>query len=318
MRRLGALEALGRGISNVRGNPELVAVGVGGSLAVLALVVLALIPWLGADAGDLASLLRVVSGQGGIGDLPALASQSWSIVADLWGFVLALSVALTIGSVVYCWYFGGTLGVLHAGDAQAPPGGGRSGELYRTWSTRLFAAEAGRLVWRVLWFYSLWLLAVLGVLTLFAGGFALAAFVGATAGGVAGLAVGCGAALPLLFALFAVLGAMSLGQVELVPANATVRSASRDGWRVLGRRLGAVITLFVLLFATAIALGLVEGGVGLAIAAGLAGRPALATAAQVALFGVQLLLSTLLNLVFAAAFVALARSERRPAADAAA
>jgi hypothetical protein len=311
MKRLGALDALGRGIANVRGNLELVGVAAGGTILLAGVVLLSLIPWLGLGEAELAGLFRVATGQGQPADLYSLARQTWAIVSNLWGFLLALSIGLTVASIVYSWYYGGILGVLYAGDAQAPPGPRRAPELFRTWSPRFFAGEASRLLWRVLGFYSLWLAVGLGAMALLVGAMALAMAVGGTAGGVAGLAVGCGAALPLLFVFFAALGAMSLGQVELVPPASGVRAASRAGTRLLGRRLLATVSLFVLLFTAALALGLVEAGVGLVVVAAFAGAPAVAAAAQVVLFILQVMVSTLLNLVFAGAFVALVRSERR-------
>lgn len=318
MKRLGALEALGRGISNVRGNLELVGVWAAGSLLTLVVVLLALVPFLGLGGDQLASVASLVTGRASAGDIPSLMSLTTTLLSDLWGLVLALTVGLTIGSIVFSWYLGGILGVLVAGDAQAPPGSGRGGELFRTWSWRFFLGEASRLVWRVLFFYSLWLLFVLVALLLFVLLFAAAAMLSGTAGWGAALALGCGGALPLFFLLFAVLGAMTLGQVELVPPESGVRKASETGVALLGRRLGAAVALFALFFLTSMAVGMVEAGLGFVFSAKLGARGVAFGLAQGALFAVQLMISALLNLVLAATFVALARSESRLAAEAAA
>lgn len=318
MKRLAALEALGRGISNVRGNFEVVGVAAAGTILLLGVVVLTLVPWLGASQDGVGGLFRLAMGQGRVADLPSLFVSSWTLVKDSWGLVLALAFGLTVASVVYCWYYGGILGVLYAGDAQAPPGPRRGAELFRTWSPRLFAAESTRLVWRVLGFFTLWLTAFAGVLCLLVFVPLVAAGVGGSSGVAAGVALGCGMALPLLFVFFALLGASCFGQVELVPPQSGVKEASRAGLRLLGRRLPATVALLVLLFVAAGALGAVDAGIGWAVGEALAGAPAAAMAAQVALFVAQALLSALLNLVMVAAFVALARSEQRLAADAAA
>jgi hypothetical protein len=316
VKRLGALEALGRGIANVRGNLEVVGVAAAGTIVLTGLVVLSLVPWLGLGEAELGGLFRLVLGQGEVADFAAVGRQAWTIVANLWGFLLAISIGLTVASVVYCWYFGGILGVLVAGEAQSPPGARRAPELFRTWSPRFFAGEAARLVWRLLGFYSLWLLLLTGVLALTALAIGLAAKLAGVDAGLAGLAVGCGASLPLIFLFLAALGAMSLGQIDLVAPESGVLAASRAGTRLLAQRLGAAVALFVLLIAAAMALGIFEAGLGLALTAALAGSPAAALAAQIVLFVVQVMLSTLLNLVFAAAFVALVRGERRPPAAA--
>ena len=318
MKRLGALEALGRGIANVRGNLELVGVSAGGSLVVLAVVLLTLVPAFGLGGDELASLLGLTSGEASPGDLATLLSRSWAVVTNLWSVVLALGIGMTLGSLVFSWYFGGVLAVLVAGEAQAPPGGGRGGELFRTWSWRFFLGEATRLVWRVLFFYSLWLLFVLFAVLLLGALIVLAVVVGSRAGAGTGFALGCGGALPLTFLLFAVLGAMHLGQVQLVAPASGVGAATRAGVALLGRRLAAVVALFALFFATSLAIGLAEAGAGLALSGALAGQPLAHGVAQGLLLVVQLMVSAFLNLLLVASFVALARSERRLEPEAAA
>jgi len=309
--RLGALEALGRGIANVRGNLETAGVAAAGTLVLTGVVLLALVPWLGLDGDGLSSLFRLTAGHGQPADLAALGRQSWALMSNLWGFVLALSLATTVAFFAYCWYFAGILGVLYAGDAQAPPGPGRAPELFRTWSFRFFAGEASRLGWRLVWFYSLWSLILFAVTTLFVAGVVVAAALAGDAGGVAALAVGCGVLLPFLFAVFVMIGAMSLGQADLVAPESGVLAATRTGMRLTGRRLPAVAALFVLFFVVALAVGLLEAGVGVLVGRVLVGSPAAAVAAQLVLFVAQVLLSALLNLALAGACVALVRSERR-------
>lgn len=318
MRRLSALEALGRGLANVRGNLELVGVSAGGSLIVLALVFLTLIPVLGVGGEEIASFFALSTGQATPGDYAALLERAWATISGLWSVILALSVGLTLGSIVYSWVVGGLLAVLVAGEAQAPPGSGRGGELFRTWSWRLFSGEATRLVWRVLLFFSLWLLVVLAVVALFGALLVAAAAIGGSRGIVSGLALGCGGALPLGFLLFAVLGAMSLGQVELVPPASGVLQATRAGVTLLGRRLAAAVALFVLFFFASFAIGTVEAGVGLGLLGSLAGRPWALGTAQTVLLVVQWMISAFLNLVLVASFVALVRGERSVTPEAAA
>jgi len=309
---LAALEALGRGISNVRGNVELVGVSAAGSLTVIAVVVLTLIPWLGLGGDDLRSLLNVVLGQGGAGDVATLGARSWQVLSHLWQFLLAFTIGSTIASFVFAWYFGGVLGVLVAGDAQAPPGPGRSHELFRTWSRRFFVGESNRLTMRVLLYYSVCLSLLLGVMLVF--GLVVGLGVSLAGAGTAALAIGCGAALPFFFAFFATALAISIGQVTLVPAEGglwpVVRDAVRSGYVLLGRRLGAALGLYVLLLCASFAIALVEGGASLFLSVALRTHETARLVFQGALFFVELMVGAYLNLVLAAALVALVRAER--------
>jgi hypothetical protein len=313
--RLTALDALGRGIANVRGNLEVVLASAAGSIAVLAVVVLSLVPWLGSGAGEL--VRRFTAAGADVPDPAAIFGRSLAAVSDLWGLILAVGVGLTAASVVYAWYFGGLLGVLAAGDAQAPPGTGRGSELFRTWSLRFFFGEASRLVWRVLLFYSLVLAILLVVLVGFVVLIGAVAATAASSGSSIALLLGCGGLLPLTFAFFVVAAALSLGQVVLVRPSSSVLAATRTGFSLVGRRLGAVLALYALLIVASIVVGVLEMAAGFLAGLLFVGVPALATGAQIALFVVQLLVGALINLVFVAAFVALVRGEQALAADAA-
>jgi len=314
-RRLAALEALGRGIANVRANLELVGVSAGGSLAVIAVVVLTMVPWIGLTREELGSVVGVAGGSGGLGDLAAIGSLGWRIASDLWQFLLALTVGLTLASILFSWYFGGLLGVLVAADAQAPPGPGRSHELFRTWSWRFFVGESGRLTLRVLYFYTICLTLLLVAIALFVAvvGLAVALFGGQ---GLAGLAVTCGAMLPFIFLLLVTMLAISLGQVSLVAPRGGAWSvawrAAKSGYALLGRRLGAALGLFVLFFCATMAVAGIEAGASFFVTASLAGRATALVVVQSALFVVELMIAALLNLVLAATYVALVRGEPAP------
>ena len=316
MTRLSAVDALGRGLANVRGNLAVVATAAAGALAVLVVILLAMLPWLGAMGIELSTLLG--ADRLDLGDWAALATAPAQLLAQLGTFLLSLSLALTFASVLFSWYHGGVLGVLAAGDAQAPAGAGRPAVAFRTWSWPFFAGEATRLTWRVLIFYSL-LMLLWSVLAVAAGVLVFATTaVALRSGGVAGFGLGCGGALPLLFGFFVVFGATQLGQADLPRAESRATTAARAGFRVLGRRLGAALGLGALLFGAAFAIGIAFALVDLALVIGLGAWPAAAAAVRIALLLVQLLASSWLNLVFAAAFIALLRSERAIEAAAAA
>ena len=103
-----------------------------------------------------------------------------------------------------------------------------------------------------------------------------------------------------------------LVQADLAREGSGVRTASRRGLAVLGRRLGAVTVLFLLALAAALGLAAVFLPLS-AVADGLlAGAPApmiLRALVRLLLFLLQSLPSTLLAMVLAGALVALVRSE---------
>lgn len=309
MKRLSAIDALARGAANVRANPQLVAVSVAGSVALLVLVLLSFLPWLGAIGFDASWL----TGAGpDPAKLRALADRFGSLddlVARLGGFLLAVSLALTLASIVYCWYQGGILGVLVAGDAQAPAGGGRDALLFRTFSLPFFVHEAQRLTWRLLLFYSLFFAVFLAVIVLAAALLAAAGLAGGERGVAAGCALACGLLLPLLFVGFALLAAIQLGQAELVRPESGVLAATRAAFATLGRRLGAAALLVVLFLLVSFVVGIGFGVVNFVADLALSGRPAALVALHVGFWLVQVAVSAVFNLVFTAAFVALARSE---------
>jgi hypothetical protein len=125
----------------------------------------------------------------------------------------------------------------------------------------------------------------------------------------AGIGLGCGGALPLVFlcvvlALWSTLAFADLGHPE-----ARVGISSRLGLAVLGRRIGAVLLLLLMMLAASIA------GNTLFLPLSMAGTMAAdSPLASIVLQGpatiLQWLLSTILQVAHAAALVALMRSER--------
>ncbi len=309
MTRLSTFDALGRGSANARANFELIVASFVGTLILVAIVLAAIVPWMatiGLDASWLWGDTKLPD------DLPALwrlASSPAELLARIGSVILSLTVALTLASIVFCWYFGGILGVLVAADAQAPAGAGRESILFRAWSRDLFFQEARRLVWKVMLYYSLFGAIWFFVALLCGGAVAAAVLIGAQAGVGAGFAVGCGALLPLLFVLFAVLAAMQIGVADLPRHGSGARAATRAGFTVLGRRLGASLLIVVFFFVASAILAAGFTTVEIVVDLALSAVPLLALALRCVLFGVQLFVGAALNIAAAASFVALLRNE---------
>jgi len=307
---LSGIDALGRGVSSVRANWELILVATGGTLVValvalaglapaVALVGLSLVDLLGAAAGASTSAALALR------DLDPSTLGGAALVAAALTFVGALLVA----SLVQCWVQAGILGTLWAADGQSPPGPRRPALSFRTFTPRLFAAQASRHFLRLLGFYGVvfglgivWLLLALGlVLGAVAAGQGL--------GGGAGVAIGCLGAIPLGFAMLVLALGVAVGQADVPRPGGSALAAVKTGFRVLGRRLGACALLYLIFIAVAVAVATAEGLLSFTSSLLLADAPAAALAAGTFLFVVQTLVQTALTLGLTAGLVALVRAE---------
>ncbi len=308
-RRLSAFEALGRGLANLRGNFGLVAIVLAGSLAVVGIALASLLPLLGTAGLELADLAgepdpaRVAAALEGF-DFARLLSGGFGAA------LLVLLAGLTLASLVQCWVQAGLLGVLGAGDAQAPPGPRRPALAFRTFSPRFFAAEASRLFGRLLAYYALllgfgmvWMLLVAALVL-------VAALAGARWGGGAALALGCGGAIPVVFAFAALALAATFGQGDLPRAEGTAAAAVRMGLAVLGRRFGACLGIYALMIAAAVAIAVFQGGASFAVRLAWGPGSALGASLEVALLLFQTLAQALVGVAVAATAIALVRAER--------
>jgi hypothetical protein len=299
--RLSTAGCLRRGWTNLSANWELVLLQWLQSFAVMALMAL----------GVLLSLLIVGAN---------LLRTDWSAVHELQQQASRLSPALLLALVallavwlssllLHCYFQAGTFGVLTAADRQALPGARRDRDFFRTFSLRDFLGWGGRYVWR---FFGV--IAVFGILLFGLGGAALlwllsTAVGGGEWGGPAALGIGCGGALPLGFLALVAGFWFHLAQADLARDGSGVRAASRRGLAVLGRRLGAVIALFLLTLVAALALAALFFPLAAAADALLSGAPLLRTLVRFLLLLLQSLPNTLLATLLAGALVALVRSE---------
>jgi hypothetical protein len=299
--RLSALGCLRRGWTNLSANWELVLLQWLQAFAMLTLTAF----------GALLSLLIV-----GV-NLPHLDRGSWlRALKDLSPALLlalaALTAAWLASLLLYCFFQAGTYGVLAAADRQALPGARRQREFFRTFTLRDFRGWGGRYVWRyfgVALLFGVLLLALSGVALLWLG---CAVAGNGEWGSPAALAIVLGGALPMGFlTLVAGLG-FHLAQADLAREGSGVRSAWRRGLGILGRRLGAVTALFVLIAAALLALAALFLPLSTAADALLAGAPGVRALVRCLLLLLASLPDNLLVTLFAGALVALVRSETLP------
>jgi hypothetical protein len=308
---LPAIECLRRGLWSLRANWELVAMQWLATLVLVAFLLLGLLPPL------------VVLG---VGSLSALAAElrrwpEWMPagpfhLAELGAPLLAALVGTLaiwmLAFFVYCYFQAGTYGVLVAADRQAPAHAGRAAgdwRLFRTWSGRDFNGWGGRYLWRFFWFVNLYLAFASVLILLFAVLIVGAVFGGQWWGWPAGVGIGCGGSLPLVF-LGMVLGLwMGLAQADLARAASGVRAASRRGLRVLGRRLGGVLLIWLVFLAAAMAVGMLFAPFSVGLDLVLRDAPGVRLGVSLAVTAVQTLVSGALAVFLAASLVALMRGE---------
>lgn len=302
--RLSAVDCLRRGWTNLSANWELVVIQWLQSFLVTALMAL----------GVLLPLLIVGANLFGAGSAARQAEAVARRLADLSPALLLALVAMlavwTLSLLLHCWFLAGTFGVLTSADRQALPGSRRRRDFFRTFSPRDFLGWGALYVWR----YLRLLLVFWGVVFLLGGTVALWLILMAAGGGRWGspavLGIGCGGSLPLGFLALVTALWLGLAQADLAREGSSVRISSRRGLDVLGRRLGAVILLFLLALLAALALAVVFLPVASAADSLLAGAPLLMRAlVRFLLLLIQSFPNTLLAMILAGALVALVRSE---------
>ncbi|MCB9379029.1 MAG: hypothetical protein H6511_09745 [Holophagales bacterium] len=313
--KLSGIDALGRGVANVRANWQLVVVSGAGSVAIAGLVLAGMVPALALVGLSISEVMSADPFASPAEAYPGLNYDAATLTAGAMATAgLVFVVALLLASVVQCWLQAGTLGALWAGDAQSPPGAGRPAFSFATFSPRFFAAEANRLFGRLLAFYGallalviVWLLLVLGLV-------AAAAATGQGFDGGAAIAIGCGGAIPLLFLIFALALGAAVGQADVPRPDGSALAAVRTGFRVLGGRLGACALLFLLFFTGTFAVAAAEGVTSLLANLVLREVPMARLLSAGILFALQTVAQAALTLGLTAALVALVRAERAAAA----
>jgi len=311
--KLSGWDAIRRGLANLRANWQLVLMYFAQTLVVTVVTV----------AGFLVPLFAVgLERWDDLGDWdPTSGADPWTevlaLLAELGApFVLGLvgaAVVWFVALVLLSWFQGGFYGVLAGGDRQAIPGRPSDWRAFRTFSLTNYAGWGSRFLWRYFWFWNLFGLVLL-VWVLLALGVVFGAIWGADRyGEAAAVGIGCGGALPLFFLVVVVSLWAGLAAAHLGQEGSRVGLAARDGMRVLGERLGAVLLIFLLYFVVGFTLSILMSLVLLPLTVGatflMQEHMALYVAVQAVSYLVQIAVSGVLATGLAAVFVALVRSE---------
>lgn len=296
-------------MTNVRANWELALARLAQSLVVSFVFLLGLVPPLVlAGVGVVGLLADAGAGRAAGGDVwSGLAGRSAGIVLLAAGATLLLWL---LAVLLHCFAQGGILGVLAAGDRQAPPGAAR-GEWFRTFSLRDLVGWGRRLLGRML---GLWLIAMglCAVLTLGAGlCLGLAALGGERWGPGAAAGIACGGALPVLFVWLVLVLWWQVGQALLAEEHAAFWASLAEALRIVGRRLGGLLLIAALLLAALLALNVIFLPLSMGVEVALSQRASARLVAGSLLALAQWLAASLLAVLYAGGLVALARSERR-------
>ncbi len=309
MTQLSAIDALGRGIANVRANRELLLVQLAALVVLFCFIVASILP-IGLALGL------------GLADFDGSSPAAWRRLLEpgSWltgGVVAALAFSLVVSTAAvaaYSWFQAGIFGVLVAGDRQAGAGAHRPWALFRTFSSRDFAGWARLRTLRFFAWYHLYLTVVTALMF----GFALllggAVALGIRRGPLAGFGLGCGGALPLVFLAFYLSLTFAAAKADLMRPESGAIASWRRGARVVAKRLGGSLLLLLIFVAASSAASMVLLPVQLVAEVALHDQLAGYVAVQIVITFVQWAAGAVLGLVYGAAFVALVRAELPDAA----
>jgi hypothetical protein len=314
--RLPAIDALARGVANVRANSELLIVQVVSMLFIVASIAVPAV-YLLQKIGIPPSLLlendprKVQEGIAGIDFDPA------ALVGLVGAGLLFLLVGGTVLFIFYCFAQAGTLAVLSAGDAQAPTVRSAPVEVFRAFSWRAYFSWCFRFGWRLFWLYNLVLLVMSLVLLLLLVPLLVAGRSFDEANVPATCLLACGLSIPVFAVFFVLAIATQVSSAVVVVDDAGAVRAMRRGLSLTGRRLGGLLLLLVLFFCASMAIGTAAFAAEFALGLILREASALRFTILAAVEMLKFLLSTVLGLILSSALIALVRGESRSDAPAA-
>lgn len=308
--RTSAFDCLVRGFYSLRANWELVPLiwlqqVVAGVLFIASIIAL-FIPF-GLGTFSLADLegMTLPEAEEILADL--LSTPSALLVPLVAGLLSSMVLGL-LAALAYCWFQGGIMAVLLAGERQALPGEPRDWRLFRTFEWRSFTGWGGRLMGRYFWLINLYLVLFLAAVLVWTLVIVLTFWGGQRWGGAAAWGIGCGGSLPMVFVLVVLVLWYLLAQADLPREGSSVARSGRRALEVLGRRPGGVLLLVGVYFVASLLLGFGTAPLGL-LAAPLAEDSPLAWCfGQLIIYALQMVVSGVLNVAFFGSTVALVHS----------
>ena len=308
--RLGAVEGLQRSILILRANWELIP-----------LVWLQTVLAVALSLGSLVPFYFVLDVR--LPDVSATPEESTAWLLDslqhvseqvaspaFWLAVVSSSAVALALFACYSFFQAGVFGVLTTADRQAPADGRGEAAWFRTYSWAEFQGRGGRHLWPFFWLFNLVLLFWLLLLLLTSLAFVIAALAAGGGGLGAGLAIGCASLFPLGFLFILLLFWSLFAQAVVAADDCGAWRGLKVGLRIMVRRLGAVVLLFVVMAFVSLAIAMVFLVLSLPLGGGWLADGSLGVVATLVLQGVQWFVTGLLQLLIAGAVVTVLRAER--------
>lgn len=309
--KLSAVDCVSRGLVNLRANWELIPVQMLQGLLTSILVVVGFLPPLAAIGWSSLDLLEptpagVEAFLASLLDFSNRGGQAWVLLAT---GLLVSSVIWLMAMMVYCYFQAGIYALLRAGDRQAPIGRAVDRAWFRTFTVRDLRGFGALYLWRYFWLLNLIVLVSLVLSVLPLGWFALVALGESKWGTGAALGFGCGGAIPILFTVLVIAFWAILALADLPRQDSGVWIAARRALRVVGRRLGTLILLWMLWMVVMVVILAAVLAVSMSFSLLLRSSAVVQLAASVLVNIVQWVVSSSLSVALAAVTVALMRSE---------
>lgn len=304
--RLSAVDSIQHGLLNLRANWQLVPILLLQSLAVTLLSLLGCVPIVMVLG---LAFLRGVASQFDSFDPERLAMRLLEAGPPLIFAFLVATLVWTVAFVAYCYFQGGILGTLAAGE-RLGGADGANWQRYRAFSRKLFFEAAERLTWPIFWLLNLFLAVVLAVLVAFSVLAVAAGFAVAEGPAAVPIALGCFALLG--FTLFAVALSvwMQVALAHLAVGRRGVLAASRAALSTLFGRLPAVLLLFLLMVVVSIGASLVFTPFSMVLERALDGHLTAYFSGQAVIVLAQWLASSILGVAWSAVLIALIAGEK--------
>ena len=298
---LSAVDSLLHGLQNVRANWQLLVVLFAQTLMTSVLTILGGVPIflvLGV------AVVRGIAAQFGTVGPIALWERFFEAGMPLLFALLAATLIWTLAFVVYCYFQGGILGTLAAGERRVrvqKPGW----QDFQVFSWQSFARSAEQLTWPVFWLLNLFLVVATAVLALFA---LLAAglFLVLQESSVSlRVVLGCSIFLLVVVVLALTAAWMQLALAQLAGGVRGVLNAARSALTVARRRFPGVALLFLVLIAGSVFVGIVLVPLSVVVESAARGDFMAYWGGQVLVTVAQWFASSIVTLAWSAALIAL-------------
>lgn len=313
--RRSAIDALQRGLLNLRANPMLILLQVAQGVVVAIFGIAGAVPLVLAIGVGAAREIWFAGQQGWSPGQAAELERMFERLLEQWPMLLAALAAggavWTVAFLVYCWVQAGVMGRLAAGEDRATGSPQPAVADFKVYSWPAFSGDASARVWKFFWLINL--LLVVATFVLFLIILAASLLMTVMGGGPslpAAIAVGCSLLVISFVVVFFFFTWIGVAKAEMAIADGGVLESFGRSLALLGRRFGGVLLLMLLFVVASVGLGIVLMPVSLALDFAMGDSFSRQIAADLALALIQTPINAALTITLSAALVALVRGER--------